>query len=361
MSGLQLKNVTKRFSAVEVIKGVDLEVNHGEFVVFVGPSGSGKSTLLRMIAGLENTQSGQITIAEREVTHLDSAERGIAMVFQTYALYPHMTVRENMGFGLKMNGFEKDEIDKRITKAAGILELTTMLERKPAQLSGGQRQRVAIGRAIVREPQVFLFDEPLSNLDAELRVAMRVEIAKLHNDLGATMIYVTHDQVEAMTLADKIVVLRDGLVEQVGPPLTLYNDPDNQFVAGFIGSPSMNFLSANVVSVGSGEAVVELVDFGGVQITLALDSEPELGEGYTVGIRPEHFFQLEGESQVQLTVDVAEHLGGTSFIHAASKSGKIVVIEQREQHVRQQVGNTISVAMDPARVLLFDQKELRVR
>jgi lactose/L-arabinose transport system ATP-binding protein len=233
--------VIKRYGATQVIHGVDLDIEDGEFCVFVGPSGCGKSTLLRMVAGLEETTEGRIAIGGRDVTHLDPAERGVAMVFQTYALYPHMTVAENMGFGLKMTGHPKAEIDAKVAEASRVLKLDDYLARKPKALSGGQRQRVAIGRAIVRGPEVFLFDEPLSNLDAELRVEMRVEIARLHNEIGATMIYVTHDQVEAMTLADKIVVLRAGRIEQVGKPLDLYNDPDNRFVAGFIGSPAMNF------------------------------------------------------------------------------------------------------------------------
>jgi lactose/L-arabinose transport system ATP-binding protein len=247
MSGLQLNDVIKRYGATQVIHGVDLEIEDGEFCVFVGPSGCGKSTLLRMVAGLEETTEGRIAIGGRDVTHLDPAERGVAMVFQTYALYPHMTVAENMGFGLKMTGHPKSEIDAKVAEASRVLKLDEYLSRKPKALSGGQRQRVAIGRAIVRGPDVFLFDEPLSNLDAELRVEMRVEIARLHNEIGATMIYVTHDQVEAMTLADKIVVLRAGRIEQVGKPLDLYNDPDNRFVAGFIGSPAMNFFEGQNV------------------------------------------------------------------------------------------------------------------
>ena len=243
MTGVTLKDVVKRFGDVQVIHGVDLKVEDGEFCVFVGPSGCGKSTLLRMIAGLEETSSGAIRIGARDVTQVDPSERGVAMVFQTYALYPHMTVAENMGFGLKMTGHPKAEVDRKVAEAARILKLEPLLDRKPKALSGGQRQRVAIGRAIVRGPEVFLFDEPLSNLDAELRVEMRVEIARLHREIGATMIYVTHDQVEAMTLADKIVVLRAGRIEQVGKPLDLYNNPDNKFVAGFIGSPAMNFVA----------------------------------------------------------------------------------------------------------------------
>ena len=248
MSGVTLEKVIKRYGDVQVIHGVDLEINDGEFCVFVGPSGCGKSTLIRMVAGLEEPTDGKINIGTRDVTRLDPAERGVAMVFQTYALYPHMTVEENMGFGLKMNGHPPSEIKQKVSEASRILKLDDYLSRRPAALSGGQRQRVAIGRAIVRGPEVFLFDEPLSNLDAELRVEMRVEIARLHKEIGATMIYVTHDQVEAMTLADKIVVLRLGVIEQIGAPLHLYRDPDNKFVAGFIGSPAMNFLDGVVKS-----------------------------------------------------------------------------------------------------------------
>ncbi|HMO09841.1 MAG TPA: ATP-binding cassette domain-containing protein, partial [Paracoccaceae bacterium] len=242
MGALTLKSVTKSFGATDVIKGVDLDVAEGEFCVFVGPSGCGKSTLLRIIAGLEDATGGDILLDGRRVNDLAPARRELAMVFQSYALYPHLTVRDNMGLALKQAGIPRAEIAAAIDKAAGMLELAPLMERRPAELSGGQRQRVAIGRAIVRRPKLFLFDEPLSNLDAALRVATRIEIARLHRELGATMIYVTHDQVEAMTLADRIVVLRAGRVEQAGAPMTLYNDPDNTFVAGFIGSPRMNFL-----------------------------------------------------------------------------------------------------------------------
>ena len=282
MSGVTLSNITKKYGEVQVIHGIDLEIKDGEFCVFVGPSGCGKSTLLRMVAGLEDTTGGAISIGARDVTREDPARRGVAMVFQTYALYPHMTVQENMGFGLRMNGHPKHEIAQKVAEASRILKLDDYLKRKPAALSGGQRQRVSIGRAIVRGPEVFLFDEPLSNLDAELRVEMRVEIARLHKEIGATMIYVTHDQVEAMTLADKIVVLRGGVVEQVGAPMDLYRDPDNKFVAGFIGSPAMNFLSAavkeGVVDVPGLETAVDL------PVTLpAIGTAVEIGLAHAVG------------------------------------------------------------------------------
>ncbi len=315
MTGLTLQNAVKRFGEVQVIHGVDLNIEHGEFCVFVGPSGCGKSTLLRMIAGLEDTTEGSISIGQRDVTEVDASERGVAMVFQTYALYPHMTVAENMGFGLRMNKVPKAEIDARVAEAARILQLDALLDRKPKALSGGQRQRVAIGRAIVRNPDVFLFDEPLSNLDAELRVAMRVEIAKLHSELDATMIYVTHDQVEAMTMADKIVVLRDGRVEQVGAPLDLYDDPDNIFVAGFIGSPAMNFLKGRVADSDGGGCKVLLTDYDDAELTLSLANRPQVGAPITIGVRPEHF-DAAGETALTLKAEVVEHLGGRSFLYA---------------------------------------------
>ena len=279
MAEVSIFDAIKRYGATQVIHGLDLEIEDGEFCVFVGPSGCGKSTLLRMIAGLEETTEGTIRIGDQDVTHLDPAQRGVAMVFQSYALYPHMTVRENMGFGLKMNNEPKDEIAKKVAKASEILRLDDYLDRKPKALSGGQRQRVAIGRAIVRGPKVFLFDEPLSNLDAELRLEMRVELARLHDELGTTMIYVTHDQVEAMTLADKIVVLRDGRIEQVGAPMALYEKPDNKFVASFIGSPAMNFLDADITA-----SSIKVDGLTGLKTPANLKSRGKA----TLGIRPEH-------------------------------------------------------------------------
>ncbi|MDQ2695603.1 MAG: sn-glycerol-3-phosphate ABC transporter ATP-binding protein UgpC, partial [Pseudomonadota bacterium] len=258
MAEVVLKNLKKAYGDVQVIKGVDLDIKDKEFAIFVGPSGCGKSTLLRMIAGLEGITSGDLTIGGQRANELSPAERGIAMVFQTYALYPHMTVRDNMGFSLKLAKTPKAEIERKVNDAARILKLDHLLDRKPKALSGGQRQRVAIGRAIVRNPKVFLFDEPLSNLDAALRVQMRIEIARMHSDFDATMIYVTHDQVEAMTMADKIVVLQGGVVEQAGTPLELYHHPRNQFVAGFIGSPKMNFLPATVTAIDAAGATVQL-------------------------------------------------------------------------------------------------------
>lgn len=361
MANLQLKAVGKSFGSVNVIKGVDLSIDSGEFVVFVGPSGCGKSTLLRLVAGLEEATAGTLEIGERDVTHVDAADRGVAMVFQSYALYPHMSVAENMGFGLKMTGTDKAEIDKRVNKAAQILHLDQLLNRKPKQLSGGQRQRVAIGRAIVREPKVFLFDEPLSNLDAELRVQMRLEIAKLHKSLGATMIYVTHDQVEAMTLADKIVVLRAGLVEQVGSPLKLYDDPDNQFVAGFIGSPKMNFMSAKVVSSKDKTLTVELDDYPGTKVPMKIKAEhPAVGTSLVLGIRPEHF-DIGGKIKIKTKIDVVEDLGGVAYAYAGAGEDSPLIIEQKQARDIHEDAE-LSVGFDPARAFLFDAENgLRLR
>ena len=288
MGKIQLTKVRKSFGEVDVIPGIDLTIENGEFVVFVGPSGCGKSTLLRLIAGLEDTTSGVIDIDGKDATNLPPAKRGLAMVFQSYALYPHMTVRKNIAFPLKMAGMDQAEQDKRVERAAKVLNLSNYLDRRPGQLSGGQRQRVAIGRAIVREPAAFLFDEPLSNLDAALRVGMRQEISELHQSLKTTMIYVTHDQVEAMTMADKIVVLNAGRIEQVGAPLELYNHPKNLFVAGFIGSPKMNFIE-------------------GV--------EAAKQNAHTIGVRPEHI--TVGDGPWEGVVGLSEHLGSDSFLKVA--------------------------------------------
>ncbi|MBL9049900.1 MAG: sn-glycerol-3-phosphate ABC transporter ATP-binding protein UgpC [Tabrizicola sp.] len=350
MTGVTLDKVTKRFGDHQVIHGVDLRIEDGEFCVFVGPSGCGKSTLLRMVAGLEETTSGAIRIGARDVTHVDPSERGVAMVFQTYALYPHMTVAENMGFGLKMTGHAKADIDRKVAEAARILKLEPLLERKPKALSGGQRQRVAIGRAIVRGPEVFLFDEPLSNLDAELRVEMRVEIARLHREIGATMIYVTHDQVEAMTLADKIVVLRTGKIEQVGRPLDLYNDPDNRFVAGFIGSPAMNFV-AGVVE-GGGVAAKGLGQTVSTSVGL-----PAKGDEVTVGLRPQHLRIGAGATH---RVELTEALGGVSYVHLTAPSGEKLIVERHDQ-VSLEPGAMVGVSFDAKDAMLFDGNGLRLR
>jgi multiple sugar transport system ATP-binding protein/alpha-glucoside transport system ATP-binding protein len=298
MASLTIRELRKSYGPVEVMHGVDLDIEDGEFVVFVGPSGCGKSTLLRMIAGLEEITSGTVAIDDMEVNAIEPAKRGVAMVFQTYALYPHMTVYNNMAFGLKQIKTPKDEIDRRVKAAAEVLQITDYLDRSPRNLSGGQRQRVAIGRAIVRDPKVFLFDEPLSNLDAALRVQTRIEISKLHERLGSTMIYVTHDQVEAMTLADKIVVLRDGIVEQVGSPTDLYDNPNNMFVAGFIGSPKMNFFE-----------------------TADLNDET-VPAGQVIGLRPEHMELATGKDTIVTgTLELAENLGEYVLAHLITDNG----------------------------------------
>ena len=352
MSGVTLSNITKKYGEVQVIHGIDLEIKDGEFCVFVGPSGCGKSTLLRMVAGLEDTTGGAISIGARDVTREGPARRGVAMVFQTYALYPHMTVQENMGFGLRMNGYPKAEIAQKVAEASRILKLDDYLKRKPAALSGGQRQRVSIGRAIVRGPEVFLFDEPLSNLDAELRVEMRVEIARLHKEIGATMIYVTHDQVEAMTLADKIVVLRGGVIEQVGAPMDLYRDPDNKFVAGFIGSPAMNFLSA-VVKDG-------LVDVPGLETSVDLPvTLPAEGTAVEIGLRPEHL-TLDPRGTTH-RIEMTESLGGVSYAYLKGTSGEKIVVEERGE-IRSTEGDTVGLILDAASARLFDAaSETRIR
>ena len=352
MSGVTLNNVIKRYGDVQVIHGIDLDIKDGEFCVFVGPSGCGKSTLLRMVAGLEDTTEGSMHIGDREVTRMDPSQRGVAMVFQTYALYPHMTVKDNMGFGLKMNGHPKAVIEEKVAEATRILKLEPYLDRKPAALSGGQRQRVSIGRAIVRGPEVFLFDEPLSNLDAELRVEMRVEIARLHKEIGATMIYVTHDQVEAMTLADKIVVLRLGIIEQVGAPMDLYRDPDNKFVAGFIGSPAMNFVNGTATG-GGVEAPGLGKRFDGIVSTA------HEGKAVTVGARPEHItLDPNGDTH---KVEMTESLGGVSFAYLSGPTGERIVVEERGD-IRTASGVTVGVNIEPNRILLFDaETEQRIR
>ncbi|AEX22332.1 MULTISPECIES: sn-glycerol-3-phosphate ABC transporter ATP-binding protein UgpC [Vibrio] len=328
MADIKLSNVKKRFGKVQTIHGVDLEIDHGEFVVFVGPSGCGKSTLLRLIAGLETISDGEIFIGGNMVNDVEPAERGISMVFQSYALYPHMTVEENMGFGLKMNGVSKDQVNKQVLLAAKTLQLEPLLKRRPKELSGGQRQRVAIGRAIVRNPSAFLFDEPLSNLDAELRVEMRLQIARLHQEIDTTMIYVTHDQVEAMTLADKIVVLRDGRIEQVGSPLELYNKPINMFVAGFIGSPKMNFIDGAITEVDKEFLNVRLADEQIISIPMKQQSGSKVGDLVKVGIRPEHIHVEEekGNVTIRFTSEVVERLGNSTYLFGqyAKQEGFIV-------------------------------------
>ncbi|WP_311272786.1 MULTISPECIES: sn-glycerol-3-phosphate ABC transporter ATP-binding protein UgpC [unclassified Rhizobium] len=361
MAELSLKNVVKRYGALEVIHGADLDIKDGEFVVFVGPSGCGKSTLLRMIAGLEDISGGEISIGGKVVNDAEPTDRGIAMVFQSYALYPHMTVEQNLSFGLRMNGNPKADTEQRVRRAAHILQINELMHRRPKQLSGGQRQRVAIGRAIVRQPRVFLFDEPLSNLDAELRVQMRVEISRLHKQLGTTMIYVTHDQTEAMTLADKIVVLRAGHIEQVGAPLDLYDDPANRFVAGFVGSPKMNFLPAKVIANGSGSVTLRLVDDPSVQLTVPLTSWVADGSEVVLGVRPERFGEAgRGDADITVEIDVAEHLGNTSYIYARMAGGTPIIIERPDtRHIAAAQNLTVSVISE--RTFLFDSTGQRLR
>ncbi len=357
MASVVLQKVTKNFGAYTVIHGVDLAIDSGEFVVFVGPSGCGKSTLLRMIAGLEDISGGDLLMEGERMNDVAPAKRGIAMVFQSYALYPHMNVYKNLAFGLQTAGYPKAEVEARVNKAAGILQIEHLLARKPKQLSGGQRQRVAIGRAIVRDPKIFLFDEPLSNLDAELRVQMRVEIAKLHRELGSTMIYVTHDQVEAMTMADKIVVLRAGRVEQVGTPLELYNHPANQFVAGFIGSPKMNFLN-----IGSAEPRGD----GGTAASVARAvSSAQTTDGVSaatvLGVRPEHI--RIGQEQATLgraRVQLVEHLGGSTLVYAVLQDGQAVTIEIDGQRSIP-LDEVVDLSVDPAGCHLFDQQGQTLR
>jgi multiple sugar transport system ATP-binding protein len=333
MGTITLDKVTKSFGDVQVIPPLDLSIEDGEFVVFVGPSGCGKSTLLRLIAGLEDVSSGEIRIDGRNATETPPAKRGLAMVFQSYALYPHMSVRKNIAFPLRMAGMDKAEQDRRITNAAKVLNLTDYLDRRPGQLSGGQRQRVAIGRAIVREPAAFLFDEPLSNLDAALRVNMRLEISELHNTLETTMIYVTHDQVEAMTMADKIVVLRAGNIEQVGSPMTLYREPRNLFVAGFIGSPKMNLIDG---------------------------AEAAGHNAQTIGIRPEHIAISKSDGQWRGRVGVSEHLGSDTFLHVHDTGLSETMTVRADGELDVHHGDTVYLTPDTTKLHRFDAQGLRL-
>ncbi len=359
MASLELKNIIKDFGATRVIHGVDLQVHDGEFVVFVGPSGCGKSTLLRLICGLEEASSGDIFLDGARVNDTKAADRGLAMVFQSYALYPHMTVYQNMAFGLENMGMAKDAVKAKVGEAARLLRLDTFLERKPTQLSGGQRQRVAIGRAIVREPKIFLFDEPLSNLDAELRVSMRSEITGLHRRLGATMIYVTHDQVEAMTMADKIVVLRLGKIEQVGSPLELYNKPDNRFVAGFIGSPQMNFVPVKA----AGNGLVTTVH--GTAIILPTEQKVPAGTALTLGVRPEHLALEEtpGSLRLPITVTGVEQLGGHCLIYGDLPHDGTRITAHCEGQQDTRIGDEVTLYANPETGHLFeiDGQEKTVR
>jgi lactose/L-arabinose transport system ATP-binding protein len=361
MPFLTLDNVTKRFGAHEIIKGVSFAAEKGEFIVFVGPSGCGKSTLLRMVAGLEEVTSGDIAIDDVVVTNMEPALRQVAMVFQSYALYPHMSVFENMAFGLRMIKTPEPDIKRRVAEAARILQIEPLLERKPRELSGGQRQRVAIGRAIVRNPKLFLFDEPLSNLDAELRTQMRVEITRLHRSLGVTMVYVTHDQIEAMTLADRIVVLRAGLVEQVGTPTELYDTPANTFVAGFIGSPRMNFLPARVTAIDGLRVSAASSSFAGGSLSFLAKAPPKLGVGdpLQIGMRPEHLELNPTRPALLLTAEMSENLGGATQIYARPAEGEMVVILSPGRHPVEP-GSPIAVGIEPRHVYAFDSAGLAI-
>ncbi|MFT4148894.1 MAG: sn-glycerol-3-phosphate ABC transporter ATP-binding protein UgpC [Paracoccaceae bacterium] len=353
MADVKIENVIKRFGAVEVMHGVSADIKDGEFVVLVGPSGCGKSTLLRMLAGLEEISDGTISIGGRVVNDMPPKDRDISMVFQSYALYPHKTVGENIGFPLKMAKRPKAEIEEKVKRAAGILDLAHLLDRYPKQLSGGQRQRVAMGRAIVRDPQVFLFDEPLSNLDAKLRVTMRVEIKELHQRLKTTIVYVTHDQIEAMTMADKIVVMRAGRVEQIGAPLELYDRPDNMFVAGFIGSPSMNFLHGQIATQAGGRVFRTP---GGQILPLPATDLPD-GSELVYGIRPEHI--AIGDGGVPVSVVVTEPTGSETQVFA--RIGDDMIDAVVKDRIAAAPGQNIGFVIDPAKVHLFDRKtELRV-
>jgi ABC-type sugar transport system ATPase subunit len=361
MAHVQVRQLFKRYGDLQVVHGISFEIADGEFVVLVGPSGCGKSTILRMIAGLETVTGGDIVIDDRVVNDIPPRERDIAMVFQDYALYPHMSVRQNLGFGLKMRGTPKGEIAKAVNRTAEILQIQALLDRKPKELSGGQRQRVAIGRAIAREPKLFLFDEPLSNLDAQLRVEMRTQIKRLHMSFGATSVYVTHDQTEAMTLADRIVALRDGNIEQVGTPEDLYSAPANQFVAGFIGSPRMNFLPARLVGENGGLAVAPT---GGPRLTLpatlAARYAAFAGRDVMLGIRPEHITNIwadhhnEALAPIEIGVEIAEPLGADTLIF--SRLGDTEIISRVSAVARMPVGSLLSLRIAMDRVHIFDRE-----
>ena len=352
MAQLALRGVRKSFGETDVIHGVDLDVADGEFVVFVGPSGCGKSTLLRMIAGLEEVSAGEVAIGGARVNERSPSERGIAMVFQSYALYPHRDVYGNMAFALRHAGEDRALIDERVRRAADILGLEPLLKRRPKELSGGQRQRVAIGRAIVREPEVFLFDEPLSNLDAALRVQMRVEILRLHQRLGTTMVYVTHDQVEAMTLADRIVVLRAGRIEQVGAPMELYHRPANRFVAGFIGSPRMNFLEGEVVGRTERGLTVRA---GGFEVDAAVEGGAGPGATVTLGVRPEHARLAEPDAAALAgEVLVVERLGGETLLHV-DLGAEEPFVAKVDGAVAARLGERVGLALPPEALHLFDE------
>lgn len=357
MAGVVLENIRKSYGNVDVIKGVDLEINDGEFTVFVGPSGCGKSTLLRMIAGLEDISAGDMFIGEKRVNELPPKDRSVAMVFQSYAIFPHMTVRENIGFGLTIAKTPKAEKDSKVQEAARILQMEHLLDRRPSQLSGGQRQRVAIGRAITRKPEVFLFDEPLSNLDAALRIDMRMEIGKLHQQLGATMIYVTHDQVEAMTLADKIVVLKDGEVMQAGAPMDLYHNPKNLFVAGFLGAPSMNFSIVDIVKV-DGEHITIKNDAIAQTVVNAQGRSFAIGDKATLGLRPQYLSIVDAPAASMTgTVVLTERLGSETVLNIRLTDGSTLIAAIADDQIFDK-GQSVGLAFDAAKAHLFDELPL---
>ena len=359
MAGLKLVGVQKHYGNVKTLHGIDLTIEDGEFIVFVGPSGCGKSTLLRSICGLEEITAGDLYIGNQRMNEVPPAKRGIAMVFQSYALYPHMSVAENMAFGLKLAGSDKRSTQEAVQRAAQILRIEALLERKPKELSGGQRQRVAIGRAIVRKPDVFLFDEPLSNLDAALRVQMRIELANLHRELGATMIYVTHDQVEAMTLADRIVVLNGGRIEQVGAPLELYHRPANLFVAGFMGSPRMNFMPGKVSSNRHGQLEISMQAGGRMDLQIDSASAPAAGSSVTLGARPEHMQLARQNSSLHdmpVQVLAVEHLGDISYVYVTAQGSSETLVVRVEPDNDWAAGQTAFLSIAPARSHLFDEQ-----
>ncbi|THV20528.1 ABC transporter ATP-binding protein [Peteryoungia ipomoeae] len=354
MAGLMLRNVGKRYGALSIIKGLNLDIHDGEFLVLVGPSGCGKSTLLRMIAGLEDISDGTISIGDKVVNDLPASKRELSMVFQSYALYPHMTVRKNLAFGLQNFKMSKAEVERRVAEAARILQIEPLMDRKPRQLSGGQKQRVAIGRAIVREPKLFLFDEPLSNLDAELRVQMRAELASLYSRLGTTMIYVTHDQVEAMTMASRIVVLRAGKIEQVGTPQELYTRPQNLFVAGFIGSPKINMLKATVLRDGA-DARVRVEGWPEFAIADLPTADLEL----TLCVRPNALLVGGGSIQTEATVRLVEYLGSETLLHMALPNGQIVLVSDYGKASYRQ-GDAATIGFEPDAIHYFDASGQRI-
>ena len=366
MGAVELQSVRKSFGSSEVVKGVDLVIPDRELAIFVGPSGCGKSTLLRMIAGLEDVDHGTIRIAGRDVTELAPANRGVAMVFQSYALYPHMSVFDNMAYGLRRAGVARAEVDARVKKAAELLQITELLPRRPKAMSGGQRQRVAIGRAIVREPAVFLFDEPLSNLDASLRVEMRSQIARLHRELAATMIFVTHDQVEAMTLADRLFVLNRGEIEQIGAPLDLYANPVNRFVAGFLGSPRMNFLAARVLEQVGAQSTVLVPGLPAFQMS-GISGEIKVGAAVTLGLRAEHLRLSPAPVQIPASIQRYEHLGRDTVLYVDagvirsldSETGSGDLTLQLNQPMAVRIGDPVTIGFDPALAYLFDSDGIR--